>query len=222
MPFNMDHVPPQRFFASSLRKVFGPQLNTLPTHVACNSEYKLDEEYFVLALAAYAHDSMAGKALMDDLKRGLQKGHGRGLYDSIKRGFGTVVALDGRFLFEYDKVRVDRVVWKIVRGMFYLHHHRVLPIHQPFECTLVPPTEAQDKLPSNDWFSLLMHTSSLCQHGAVFDMRAIGGTDGTIRMHFQAFLFWDRIIALVRFHDPTCECEECVESKAGSINDDPR
>jgi hypothetical protein len=210
-PFNMDHVPPQRFFARSLRKRFGPQLATLPTHVDCNSEYRQDEEYFVLA--AYAHDSLAGRALMHDLQRGLQQGHSRGLYDSIKKGFGKVVVPDGRFLFEYDKARIDRVIWKIVRGMFYLQHARVLPIRQPFECSIVPPTEAEDKLPSHDWFSILMHTSSLCEHGAVFDMRAIGGTDGALRMHFQAFLFWDRIIALVRFHDPTCPCEECAQAQ---------
>jgi hypothetical protein len=208
-PINMDHVPPQRFFPKSVRKALALQLDTLPTHVACNSAYKQDEEYLVLALAAYAHDSEFGRALMKDLRAGLQKGHGVGLYKAIKKGFGSVTAPDGSILFQYDKNRIDRVIWKIVRGLYRLHTGRSLPIDQPFECSVVPPTEAQERLPKHEWFLLLMGTTSLCEYGAVFDMKALGGIDGVIRAHFQTFLFWDRIVALVRFHDPTCGCDEC-------------
>lgn len=211
---NKDHVPPQRFFGRKLRKALGPRLNTLRTHRACNSAYREDEEYFVLALISYAHDSMAGLAVMEDLKRGLQDGHARGLYDSIKRGFSVVVAADGRSLFQYDKERIDRIVWKIIRGMYFVHVRRVLPVWQPFECILVPPTEAAEKLPTVEWFSLLMETKSICDYGAVFDMRAVGGIDANLRVHFQALLFWDRIIALVRFHDPSCTCDECQAAAA--------
>jgi hypothetical protein len=209
---DVDHVPPQRFFPKPLRRQLSPQLKSLQVHQSCNRAYRPDEEYFVLALVAYAHDSFAGRALMSDVKRGLQGGHGRGLYEAIKKGFGTVVAPDGRTLFEYDGARIRRVVWKIIRGMFFLHSGRILPIQQLFEFHLIPPTDPQQ--PDHPWFQVVLQTGSLCKYGGIFDMKSLGGADGRHKAHFQALLFWDRIIALVHFHDPTCPCEECGEVRA--------
>jgi len=213
----MDHVPPKRFFPVAIRQSLNPQLRTLPTHTACNTEYREDEEYFVLALGAFALGSYAGGALLADLKDGLSKGHARNLYDSIKRGFGTEAAPDGRILFSYDRARIERVVWKITRGMLFLQNRRVLPTSQLFEVILVPSTEADETLPTVEWFPVVVGSGSLCPLGAVFDMKAIGGFDGEHRVHFQAFLFWDKIIALVRFHDPTCPCEECAGTQAAQV-----
>ncbi|HEX5010517.1 MAG TPA: hypothetical protein VFY71_08945 [Planctomycetota bacterium] len=44
---NKDHVPPARLFGSSIKQEFMLQLDTLPTHPACNSSFKKDEEYFL-------------------------------------------------------------------------------------------------------------------------------------------------------------------------------
>jgi hypothetical protein len=57
---NRDHVPPLRFFARPLRKIANPTLITLPTHEACNTAYKADEEYFVASTAVLATDTVAG------------------------------------------------------------------------------------------------------------------------------------------------------------------
>ena len=43
-----DHVPPKQFYSEGIRKKFGPQLLTLPTHKKCNKSYHRDEDYFVM------------------------------------------------------------------------------------------------------------------------------------------------------------------------------
>jgi hypothetical protein len=50
-PINVDHVPPKLFFPE-LRK--GLNLLTIPTHVACNEAWRMDEEYFVHTLLPFA------------------------------------------------------------------------------------------------------------------------------------------------------------------------
>ena len=76
-----------------------------------------------------------------------------------------------------------------------------------------------------------MYVSSLAddethgRYGGVFDYRfRVFETDlGTL--NYWAFLFWDRVIMTLYFHDPwTCQCEVCtsgvaeMEMRAGDDN----
>ena len=38
----------------------------------------------------------------------------------------------------------------------------------------------------------------------------------TFKLHYWALLLWDRIIAIVAFHDPDCDCEKCKPTRAAA------
>ena len=69
-----DHVPPRQLHAKELRKTYGLNLLTIPTHRACNRAFQLDEEYFVHSLAPVAPGSTSGKAVLGDLFRQYRTG----------------------------------------------------------------------------------------------------------------------------------------------------
>jgi hypothetical protein len=108
----------------------------------------------------------------------------------------------------YDAARVERVLWKVIRGLFFLESGRVLPEGQLHELEIVEPLRAATRLPSHPWFSCVRDTASMATYCDVFDYKAVGSI-GPARVHAWALLLWDRICVLSRFHDPSCPCAEC-------------
>ena len=107
--WNRDHVPPRRLFAKRVRQQHSPQLDSLPTHTACNTAYASDEDYFVTALVGQ-HGTALAKAVFEDIKRGAAKGKGIGLIKTILSQFGKVRTVDGAMLFALDTNRANRAV----------------------------------------------------------------------------------------------------------------
>jgi hypothetical protein len=213
--WNRDHVPPQRLFAKSVRRQYSPQLDWLPTHVACNSAFASDEEYLVTALVGQ-HGTAWAKAVFEDIKRGVAKRSGVGLIKTILGQFGKVTTADGARLFALDTNRANRAIWKIVRGLYTLDTGRFLPDLSYLSIEIVPRSEAEAKLPSHPWFELVRNTEGLGRHQAVFDYKWVGRyvEDGHVsvfesRGNFMALLFWDALIVLCIFHDPACRCDRC-------------
>jgi hypothetical protein len=185
---------------------YNPQLEWLYTHRVCNQAYRHDEEYVLTVLAGFARSGV-GNAVLDDVRRGLDKGHGVGLVRGIVGSFGEVVGPKGERLFRMDTVRLHRVVRKIVRGVFYLEAQRLLPEWFPADIRVVTPMHVATDLPN--FFPSIRDTPSLLRYGRVFDCKWIGWTNGTIRGHALAFLLWDGVIITVLLHDPTCLCSDC-------------
>jgi hypothetical protein len=108
----------------------------------------------------------------------------------------------------FNGQRIQRIAWKIVRGLYFHHHERVLPENHTTWVSLTPPGEQPPEhfvrfmqLPEND---------PRGRYPAIFDYRSQNFTEAPpANLHYWAFLIWDRIILTVLFHDPDCGCERC-------------
>jgi hypothetical protein len=212
--WNRDHVPPKRVFSSTVREQFSPKLDWLPTHEACNSAYRADEEYFVASFAGHVQSSMAD-AVMKDLGEAAAKGHGVGLLREVISRFGRIVGPNGEVLYEYDTARVHRFVWKVIRGLYYLDLDIVLPEAMRGEIHIVNPANVPEDLARIGWFPAVRDTAPLARYGTVFDYKWLGWKDGEVRGHAVSMLLWDGLIVASLFHDPACRCGHCP---AASVN----
>lgn len=220
--WNRDHVPPQRLFAKSVRQQYSPQLDWLPTHVACNSAYKDDEDYFVTALVGH-HTTAWAKAVTEDIRRGAAKGQGTGVIKTILSQFGKVTSPTGDRVFALDTNRANRAIWKIVRGLYTLETGRFLPDMSYLNIEIIPRSEADETLPKHPWFEFVRRTEGLARHQAIFDYKWVGRCvdDGHVNIYesrgnFMALLFWDALIVLCMFHDPACRCHRCLADLAST------
>jgi len=117
----VDHVPPKNMFPSP-RPV---NLITVPACDGCNNKYAKDEEYFIASVMfTYAGGSDAGKLLWEQrLDRMYKKNRGirsRMARTLERRSLRTPsgLYLGKRFVQTPDFARWDRVVEKIVRGLY--------------------------------------------------------------------------------------------------------
>src|SRR5205823_8562737 len=115
-PSNVDHKPPLRVFGKQVWLEYSLNLKTLPTHTSCNTAYKDDEEYFVVALAGDHRHTATGAAVWNDIRRGAAQGHGLGLLQTVIKSFGKVQLADGSRMLRLDHGRIGRAAWKIARG----------------------------------------------------------------------------------------------------------
>ncbi len=127
-----DHVPPQNLFP----KPRPCNLITVPSCRECNDGFKLDDEYFRLAITAGIDPSLcpnnfalsigAIHKLGDPNKLGLAK---RMLASFSKRAVPTPAGLyPGEVgVLEIDASRIQNVISRIVRGLFFHHQGKRLP-----------------------------------------------------------------------------------------------
>lgn len=215
-PTNQDHLPAKSFFPSALRAQFSPQLKTVISHQSCNTDIAKDEEYFVASIGPLAIETVAGKALADDLRKKYQDERRRRLGQMAVEEFGKIVGPGGERLKAYNHKRVARVMWKIVRGLSFVETGIVLDPNAPKKVGLYPtPEEIRRSLEPEGWFSLVRDTQPMGAYGGVFDYKALGlrFIDDPGSYQVWALCFWDRVLATVMFHNPWCRCEGCVESR---------
>lgn len=121
----VDHVPPKNMFPS-------PRPNnmiTVPACDGCNNKYAKDEEYFIASMMfTDAGDSVAGNMLWKQrLERMYSKN--RGIRNKIARTLKRKslhtpagLYLGKHFVQTPEFDRWDRVVEKIVRGLYYFEY----------------------------------------------------------------------------------------------------
>ena len=210
--WNLDHVPPQRFYGKAIRSAFNPNLGWLPTHPHCNSAYKADEEYYVASFAGHT-DSDTGRSVFNDFRGAVAKGHDVGLLKTILSQFGKVTLADSSIPFNFDTDRTSRIVWKLVRGLYFEEVGRVLPEdHEPRTIYMLGPEETKDVADKYPWWLLVRNTQPMGKYGRVFDYKWLGLTVEGGRGHMLAMLLWERLLLLVVFHDPSCPCG-CVKQE---------
>lgn len=204
---SMDHVPPKQFYSREIRKKHNPDLLRLPTHCSCNHSYQQDEEYFIHALGPLALKSYAGGSLFREMTDQYSKDRnvalGRTVFDEFEKRPSGLVLPDGKVLKRIDPDRVWRVVWKIVRGLYYHEYGEILPEDTLRSYELVSPGE---KPPPH--FFAIPDESRAGDYPGVFDYKHCRFEE-VEDMQLWAFLLWDKLILLIAFHDPDCRCEEC-------------
>ncbi|TAK07952.1 MAG: hypothetical protein EPO39_05505 [Candidatus Manganitrophaceae bacterium] len=130
-----DHVPAKNLFPKPL-----PKLITVPSCGTCNQRYKKDEELFrAWILFGSAGVTKHGKLLWDQkLHRGYKKN--LGLKKVIARSLRQVdlvtqggIYIGRRWEISPDAKRIENVLWKIVRGLFWVEYKERLPEDIPTE-----------------------------------------------------------------------------------------
>jgi hypothetical protein len=203
-----DHVPAQQFFPPESRRARSlSRLLTLPTHVDCNNSFKLDEEYTVATLLPLMMDSLAGAAHARHLQTRLAASEGkRRLAAMVRNEFrepaGGLVLPNGLILKEYRPARVHRVMWKIVRGLFYSEYGRCLPESTSRFIEVLGPL---DQLP--DYVLFMLGEPMLGPYPDLFNYRRLVWDDP--KQHVWVMHFAERVGVFVAHHDPECACEKC-------------
>ena len=217
-PTSKDHCPPRALFPPETRQRHNlSQLITIPVHKDCNASYSPDEEYFIATLVPFASGSEAGDAIYKQFFENSRKDKKkRKLAKKILRQFDPrpsgLHLPAGRVIMRQDGTRVARVAWKIVRGLYFHHHSAILPEDIDFKCTETSPTER----PPDHFLAVsgLPKDETHGQYPGIFDYRFRSFELGSgKKLHYWAFLIWDRIIMTMSFHDPwSCKCENCISA----------
>jgi len=125
-----DHVPPKSFYPQPRPS----DLITVPSCLRCNQDPGKDEEFFLATfMFSYAGISDAGKRLWaEKLHRMYEKNLGlkKKIVEHLQHA--EIVTPAGLFLgrsmaIKTDELRFERVVNKIIRGLYYFEYKEPLP-----------------------------------------------------------------------------------------------
>lgn len=143
-----DHIPPRCLF----RETKGLQLITVPACRKCNSSYAKDDEYFRIYASADISRNEQGKKLWYEKVMGstfwrspkLRKNIISSISDvsvNIKRPEGI---MKGKIL-NLDASRINNVLIRTVKGLYWHHYHECLPSDIAFEIYQNPPINDEIK-----------------------------------------------------------------------------
>ncbi len=207
-----EHVPPQQFFPKDLRD--GVNLLTIPTHRECNASYAKDEEYVFQSLSATAVQSPVGWALRRDRRHRVRSMGRPGLvlhekvlaeFDQRPGGLHLPQYLVAK---TFDGPRVHRVMWKIVRGLFFHHDGRFLPENTPHNWDAFGRPE---DVPRGIQEMLNLDLDIHGVEKSVFAYRFVNVQGEDMKAWWWDMLLWGSVMVVVPFHDPTCDCGICVK-----------
>ena len=202
---NRDHVPPRQFFADEIRKNHNPNLLTLPVHKNCNSSYQIDEDYLANSLVPFAIGSYSANAYFLEMKENIKKGKKLGLMFKIVKEFefrpSGLYLPNNKMIKRMEGKRIQRVIWKIVRGLYFYHFNHVIPETLKGDFRVIFPG---DQIPPD--FADIVSEPTHGKYPGVFDYRFIKIPDSLennlYNYHYWALLLWDKILFLVVFQYP--------------------
>lgn len=215
---NADHIPAKQFFPSALIKKANVQLLTRPTHKSCNSAFQKDEDYFKLSLGSVANDTRALKALWKDLVRQVGKPKTRPLRLMVFRKFKKEVrtpaglTIPGIVAKTFDKRRIFRVIWKVIRGLFYIRFSQILPESTEHFISYVQRNEpmfAADLL--KYLFSMTLKEQEHGNNKEVFSYRYYIPPKNDF--YSWIILFWSKHPFFIFHHIPNCNCKRCTSKR---------
>lgn len=217
-PLSQDHVPPKQFYAKAVRKANNLNLRTIATHKACNLSYQFDEDYFVNTIAPFAKGSYSGDALLREIFQKYHSGEKVGLvnkvYEEFERQPSGLILPPSLVAKRVEGDRVHRVAWKIIRGLYFHHFSEFLPEDTPNGLKIVPP----DQIPPKEFILGLPDDPVHGQYPGVFDYKFAKFAE-VHNFNYWAMLVWDRIILIMTFHDPACDCDHCDGIRAARALD---
>ena len=194
-----EHVPPKAFYPKNVRA--GLNLQALFAHKICNEDYRKDEEYFqhTLLIEVLNQKSPITKQLLSDLRRRSRKPQTPALMRKILKGASNVtpggIHLPKKVLqVEVDQLRIERVVLKIVRGLFYIENGNFLPLENAKDIRFCLNKNEVPELYRLYW----PHTElrSVCQE--VFSYKYFKFEN----LHLYSLMFWEAIMFRVAFEEP--------------------
>jgi len=204
----MDHIPPDCIFPDPK-----PQnLITVPACARCNQESSLDDEYFRFFVAIANSERPPAKLITQRIiersrkKPALLQSHMR---KTIKV---DVYSEGGIFLercpaFRHDRVRVQKTVDKIVRGLFWFEQGYILGDNykvRKFELYLPPPNKNHPVPDEKVQAAILSLPRKKVGDGKVFAYRcAIDTKDPSITGWFLEFFETTLIMTMTDVKDDT-------------------
>ena len=198
MELSMDHVPPLQFYPKQIRGEIEGRLLKLPTHKRCNMSFKNDEEYFVHTYS-YHVDQNSDKAcqLIEEIKRRSRKKQSQRLLHMIQKEFadvtiGGIHLPDGIIVHNVNAARVDRIIRKIVQGLYYLEENKYLPHETAMWVQLY---EKPNDMP--DVFSKVFCETGSCKgvYPKAFSYRHLNIQNYS----YWSMLFWDSLLFCLIF-----------------------
>jgi hypothetical protein len=204
---SVDHVPPKQFYAPELRAGLNLScLVTVPAHGMCNKAYESDEEYFTWSLASIAGGSTAGDALVRYQSKQFRSGRSQGLGRKVLSEFAknpSGLYLPPRVVIKrVQGERLVRVVWKMVRGLYFLEHQEVLPEDTPKTMEFVEPGRARTLAGTNAVWEFVKSQEPKGSYGGVFEYKYVARDIDPGRLHCWGMLLWDKIMVFVAHHHP--------------------
>ena len=198
----------RQLWTPEVRQSLTLNLVTVNVHKKCNSEYQHDEDYFMATILPLSKGSFAGeshyKKLTSDIVQSKNLGLKIQVLDEFSNKVGNILLPSSKVAKSFDTARFNRVIWKIVRGLFFIHSNVVLPSNWPIvrDVFLEKPPE------HFRWFSSLPDVPEHGDYPGVFSYRftQLVNPNG---LHYWAMLFLDKVIVTACFHDPKCGCEIC-------------
>jgi hypothetical protein len=142
-----DHIPPKSLFPKDKRK----DLITIPAHVDCHHTFSKDDEYFrnSLNFLAFWTSKDARRLWKDKVLPSLKRPQAKGLAQSV---IGNIIDIKPVALtdlsgldvvsskaIEFDRERINRVVSRIARGLYFKCSGIILQPNSPIECDLNIP-----------------------------------------------------------------------------------
>jgi hypothetical protein len=205
-PIAKDHVPADKIFPAGIRKRHNlSKLLTILVHRACNESYSLDEEYFIASLYPFAIGSYAGNEMHKDIRKKYRAGKKQKLIAMMMKEFdhnpSGLVLSSGKVIKRFDALRIERVLWKIVRGLNFHHHAKVWPEHWKLSWTVSTPEDPEPP----EHFKYFMPIPGNEPHGeyqAVFSYRFHHIEESGVSFFYWALLLWDSILITLQFPEP--------------------
>lgn len=203
-----DHVPMKQLYGKEFRKTENPDLFKLPTHRSCNRSFQKDEDYFVYSFIPVARDSLAGNMVADDVAKRAKSGEQIPLLHKVFKQYteSRIDSIGNMRLVEMDGTRVWRVIWKIVKGLYYRENGKYLIDNVPRRESLYGPDDQFSDIIKE----FIKEKPSRADYPRVFDYRYITIAE-LHNAHYFLLAFWETVVFEVLFHDPNCSCEVCVK-----------
>jgi hypothetical protein len=210
-PTSVDHVPPQLFFPKEMRQRNNlDRLLTIDTHLACNTSYQKDEEYFVHTLLTITRRSEVGDAHHSRIHKKLKAGKNVALVEMVMQEFKTElkgVLMPPNIVAKlFDHYRMHRIIWKLIRGLYFHRTGEILPPNWGLQYWITAPGSEQP-----EFFEMYRKERAITFEGEYPDVFAYFAhrIKPVWNVHYWGLVLWDAVLITVMFHDPACECESC-------------
>lgn len=151
-----EHIPAKHFFKGVLNK----PLITVPSCKECNSGFQKDEDFFRQFIVSMFMDrSPEAKRLMDgEISRSILRTPALGLQMFNQMKLVNIYTKSGLYkgkatqykISDSDRIRVNRVVSKIIKGLFFYEFRKMIPQDWIIKIIWITP-ETEQKQRLNEW-----------------------------------------------------------------------
>jgi hypothetical protein len=111
----------------------------------------------------------------------------------------------GKVIKRFDSERIERVIWKITRGLNFHHHAQVWPENWKISWTLNNTREDLEPPEHFKYFMQMPDNESHGEYEVAFSYRFQHIQEMGVSFFYWALLFWDSILVTIQFPDPATQ-----------------